>query len=325
MDLNKAATPQSASKTGVIAAFAAIYVVWGSTYLGIFYALESFPPFLLAAFRFIVAGLLLLGWSFLQGERLPPMSSVGRITLAGLLMLYLGNGAVTWVEQYLPSGLAAIVVATVPLWFVLLDRRQWSYYFSNGGIIAGLLIGFAGVLVLFAGKESTGIFNTPVKLVSLGVLVCGTIGWAVGSLYTKYQQMQGSITMRAGLQMLAAGFAFLVTAALTKECRSFAFSAVTTRSLLALVYLIIFGSLIGYLAYIWLLRVRPASLVGTYAYVNPVVAVFLGWAFAGESISLQQMIGLGIIIGGLLLVNLYKEKTSAPEKTLPLGINTQEV
>ncbi len=325
MDLNKAAAPQRASKTAVIAAFAAIYVVWGSTYLGILYALESFPPFLLAAFRFIIAGLLLLGWSFLQGERLPPLSSMRKIALAGLLMLYLGNGSVTWVEQYLPSGLAAIVVATVPLWFVLLDRKQWSYYFSNGGIIAGLLIGFAGVLVLFAGKESTGIFNTPVKLISLGVLVCGTIGWAVGSLYTKYQPMQGSTTMRAGLQMLAAGLAFLATAALTKEYGIFTFSAVTARSLLALVYLIIFGSLIGYLAYIWLLGVRPASIVGTYAYVNPVVAVFLGWAFVGERISVQQMVGLGVIIAGLLLVNLYKEKPTAPEKPLSLEVNTQKV
>lgn len=306
---NTSSTP---SKGAVIAAFAAIYVIWGSTYLGILYAIESIPPFMMAATRFLVAGGLLLAWCLAKGEKFPPRGSLAKIALSGLLMLFVGNGAVTWVEQYLPSGLAAIVVATVPLWFVLLDKKQWSFYFSNKGIIFGLLIGFAGVILLFAGRAAANLFDSPMKIISLAVLVCGTIGWTAGSLFAKYQKMEGSTMMKVALQMLAAGIAFSIASLIGGEHRGFEIAQVTTPSLLALLYLIFFGSMVGYLAYMWLLSVRPASVVGTYAYVNPVVAVFLGWAFVNESISLQQSIGLGVIILGLLLVNMYKEKPASP-------------
>jgi drug/metabolite transporter (DMT)-like permease len=295
------------STAAVVAAFGAIYIFWGSTYLGIVYALQSFPPFLLAAVRFLIAGTLLLGWCLFKGEKLPPLDSVLKIAFSGLLMLFIGNGAVTWVEQYLPSGLAAIVVATVPLWFVLLDKRQWSFNFSNKGIIAGLLVGFVGVVLLFAGKGTATLFDSPVKMLSLLILVCGTIGWTAGSLYAKYKQMAGSATMKAAIQTLAASFAFTITSLSAGEHNEFVLADVSGQSILAMLYLIIFGSLIGYLAYVWLLSIRSASLVGTYAYVNPVVAVVLGWAFIGETISTQQMIGLGIIIVGLLLVNFYRD------------------
>ncbi len=299
------------SKTLVIAAFAAIYIIWGSTYLGILYAIESIPPFLMAAIRFIVAGAVLLGWCFIKGETFPPLNDVFKICFSGLLMLFAGNGAITWVEQYLPSGLAAIVVATVPLWFVLLDKKQWSFYFSNRGIIAGLLTGFAGVVLLFWGKAAANLFDSPVKTASLLILICGTICWTAGSLYAKYKKTGGSTGMKVALQMLTAGIAFSIAALIAGEQNRFVVNQVTNQSLFALLYLIVFGSLIGYLAYMWLLSVRPASLVGTYAYVNPVVAVFLGWAFAGETISTQQLTGLGTIILGLLLVNWFKEKDSA--------------
>ena len=216
----------------------------------------------------------------------------------------MGNGAVTWVEQYLPSGLAAIIVATVPLWFVLLDKRQWSFYFSNKGIILGLLIGFAGVILLFAGKAAANIFDSKIKIISLFVLIIGTLGWTAGSLYSKYKKMEGSTMMKVAIQMLAAGIAFAITGLISGEQKTFVLSNVSATSVGALLYLIVFGSLIGYLAYMWLLSVRPASLVGTYAYVNPVVAVFLGWAFVNETISTQQMIGLGVIITGVAIGKL---------------------
>ncbi len=316
------------SKTAVIAAFAAIYIIWGSTYLGILYAIKTIPPFFMAGTRFLVAGLLLLGWCFFKGEKLPDTNSILKIAFSGLLMLFIGNGAVTWVEQYLPSGLAAIIVATVPLWFVLLDKREWKFYFSNKGIILGLLIGFAGVVLLFAGNAATNIFDSEIKIISLFVLMIGTIGWTVGSLYAKYKTMEGSTTMKVGLQMLAAGLAFAITGVASGEQNGFSVNEVGSTSIIALLYLIIFGSLVGYLAYMWLLSVRPASLVGTYAYVNPVVAVFLGWAFVNETISTQQMIGLGIIILGLLLVNLSKDKKPAPIKDteqLPNRIESVQV
>lgn len=306
--MNNTPVHLKASKAMVIAAFAAIYIIWGSTYLGILYAIKSIPPFFMAGTRFLVAGILLLSWCAIKGEKMPNVNSILKISFSGLLMLFIGNGAVTWVEQYLPSGLAAIIVATVPLWFVLIDKREWKFYFANKGIIIGLIIGFGGVILLFAGNAATNIFDSPIKIISLFVLMAGTIGWTIGSLYAKYQKMEGSTTMKVGLQMLAAGIAFAVTGFASGEQNNFAISEVSKTSIIALLYLIFFGSLIGYLAYMWLLSVRPASLVGTYAYVNPVVAVFLGWLFVNEKISTQQIIGLGIIILGLLMVNFYKEK-----------------
>ncbi|HEX2608314.1 MAG TPA: EamA family transporter [Flavisolibacter sp.] len=303
------------AKSLVIAAFAAIYLIWGSTYLGILLAIKTIPPMLMAAARFSIAGLLLLAWGLIKKESLPPVSSILRIALSGLLMLFIGNGAVTWVEQYLPSGLAAIIVATVPLWFVVLDKRQWNFYFRNKQIIFGLCIGFAGVILLFAGKSAANLFNDKMRFISLLVLIAGTISWTIGSLYAKYQPMEGSTTMKVALQMLAAGLAFFVLAFATGEHHHFSIHKVAPTSLAALGYLILFGSLVGYLAYMWLLSVRPASLVGTYAYVNPVVAVFLGWLIAKEQISLQQGVGLTIIVLGLVIVNLSKEKALARDQT----------
>ncbi len=303
---------QEPAKALVIAAFAALYIIWGSTYLGILYAIHSIPPMLMAGARFTVAGLMLLAWCWFKKEKLPPFKSLGIIALSGLLMLFMGNGAVTWVEQYLPSGLAAIVVATTPLWFVLLDKRQWNYHFSNKWIIIGLLVGFAGVLLLFAGKSSGHLFDSPVKILSFFVLIAGTIGWAIGSLVTKYKPVGGSTLMKVALQMLAAGIAFFISGFASQEHQQFAWSQVSSSSILALAYLILFGSLVGYLSYIWLLGVRPPSLVGTYAYVNPIVAVFLGWLFVGEAISQQQVIALSVILLGVIVVNFAKEKKVPP-------------
>jgi drug/metabolite transporter (DMT)-like permease len=295
-------------KALILAAFAAIYIIWGSTYLGIVLAIKTIPPFFMAASRFLVAGIILFVWALIRKERLPDKKSILKITFSGFLMLFLGNGTLSWVEQYLPSGLAAIIVATVPLWFVLMDKRQWKFYFSNRQIIVGLLIGFAGIILLFAGNASMDIFGDRMKTISLLVLIVGTLSWTGGSLYSKYQATQGSTLMKVAIQMLTAGAALLITGFILGEQKEFLITKVSLESIGALVYLIVMGSLIAYMAYMWLLSVRPASLVGTYAYVNPVVAVFLGWLVADESISLQRVIGLLVIIAGLVIVNLSKEK-----------------
>jgi drug/metabolite transporter (DMT)-like permease len=311
--------------TLVIAAFAAIYLIWGSTYLGILLAIKSIPPLFMASARFTIAGVLLMGWALYKGEQLPHGKSIAMISLSGILMLFFGNGAVTWVEQYLPSGLAAIIVATVPLWFVLLDKRQWKFHFSNKQIIFGLCIGFAGVILLFSGKSVAGIFNDRMKIISLFILLIGTICWTAGSLYAKYRKMEGSTTMKVAIQMIASGICFFILALCLKEQKQMDINAVTWQSVVALLYLILFGSLVGYLAYMWLLSVRPASLVGTYAYVNPVVAVFLGWLFAGETISLQQVTGLGIVILGLVIVNISKEKKQGKLKEINKPVETNSI
>lgn len=295
------------SKALILAAFAALYIIWGSTYLGIKYAIETIPPFFMAGIRFLIAGLLLLVWCIIKREPTPSLKSIGIISFAGILMLFVGNAAVVWSEQYLASGLVAIIVATVPLWFVILDKRQWRFHFSNKLILVGLLIGFGGVMMLFAGNGSLGVTGSRMKIISFFVLMVGSIGWAIGSLYAKYKKTDGSTIVKVAIQMLAAGIVGIIGGFIAGEQKKFELAQVSTTSILALIYLITIGSMVAYMAYIWLLGIRPPSLVGTYAYVNPVVAVFLGWLLAGEIISTQQIIALSIILAGVLLVNFSKE------------------
>jgi len=301
-------------KALVLAAFAAVYLIWGSTYLAILLAIKTIPPLLMAGSRFIIAGLILLVYALLKGERIPDVKSLWKISLAGILMLSVGNALVAWIEQYLPSGLVAILVATVPLWFVLLDKRQWKFHFSNKQIVFGLVVGFAEVILLFAGKGSSDLFDSRMKIVSLALMLVCTIGWTIGSLYSKYQKIQGSTLMKVAIQMLAAGIINFAGGFALKEHQGFFLKNISWESVGALVYLIVMGSLVAYMAYVWLLSIRPASLVGTYAYVNPVVAVFLGWLIADEHVNTQKIIGLVIVIAGLVIVNFSKEKKVAEGK-----------
>jgi len=300
-------TVKKPAQSLVIAAFAALYIIWGSTYLAIFLAIKSIPPFLMAGGRFFIAGLVLYSWCRLQGEATPDIKSIGNISLSGVLLLFVGNSGLVWVEQYLPTGFSAIIIATVPLWFVILDKRQWKFHFANKQIIIGLLIGFAGILSLFAGKSNIN-FHDNKMLISFFVLIFGSISWATGSLYSKYKKSNGSTGMKAAIQMMAAGLLSLVVGIGSGELQVFAWSNISMQSILAVLYLITFGSLVGYMSFVWLMSVRPPSLVGTYAYVNPVVAVFLGWLFANEQITWHQVLALVIILTGVIIVNLSKEK-----------------
>jgi drug/metabolite transporter (DMT)-like permease len=306
--MEKVISTKKPSKAMVIAAFAALYLVWGSTYIAILIAIEDIPPFLMAGARFFIAGILLYTWCRIKGDTTPGIDSFQKISLAGILMLFFGTTSLIWVEQYIESGIAAIIVATVPLWFVVLDKRQWKFHFSHKLIIAGLLVGFSGVLLLFLGKGESSMTDDRMKLISLIVLLTGSILWVVGSLYAKYKPVDGSITMKASIQMMAAGFTAFIVGASTGELNDFSWSQVSLHAISAVIYLITFGSLIGFLAYVWLLSVKPPSLVGTYAYVNPVVAVFLGWLIADENITLIQIIALIVILAGVVVVNLSKEK-----------------
>lgn len=300
--------PTKPSSLAIIAAFAAIYLIWGSTYIAILFAIKDIPPFLMAGVRFFTAGLLLFVYARLRGEKAPDLQSAGKISAAGILMLFMGTGSVAWVEQYISSGIASIIVATVPLWFVLLDRSQWSFYFSNRWILTGLLVGFAGVIVLVADRKLLDFSGNSMKLISMIVLVGGSISWSVGSLYSKYKPVAATASMKAAIQMAAAGSCSLIASLIIGEHHRFSVHYVSTNAWLALGYLITFGSLIGYMSYVWLLNIKPPSLVGTYAYVNPVVAVFLGWLLIGETITWQQVIALTIILSGVILVNLSREK-----------------
>ena len=296
------------SKSLVIAAFAAVYIIWGSTYIGIVLAIKTIPPFLMAGIRFFSSGIILYIWCLAKGEKMPDIKSTLNNVLSGTLMLFFGTTSLIWVEQYLPSGLCAIIVAAVPLWFVILDKRNHKKNFSDKFILTGLVIGFIGILILFSGKSAVDLQHNSYQFIAFIVLICSGILWAAGSLFSKYAASAGSTFMKGAIQMLAAGIGGFIAALVAGEQHHFHIQQVSAQSWKALLYLVFMGSIVGYIAYIWLLSVRPASLVGTYAYVNPGVAVFLGWMIAGEVISTMQITGLVIILSGVLLVNFSKYK-----------------
>ena len=317
-DLTQTSGP-TASSALVILAFATVYIVWGSTYFFIQMAMSGFPPLLLGAIRFLVAGTLLLGWCLSQGDRIVIKSSLITSAIVGILLLVVGNGVVIWVEQTLPSALAAILVSSAPIWFVLLDKPNWGINFKSKATIGGLIIGFIGVIVLF-GEQLSDLFagNTDKsKLIGMGLLVIGSIAWSSGSLYSKHHPSEGSPTVNVAWQMIIAGLVFLPGSLLNDEFTRVQWAQIPTQAWLALGYLVLFGSIAAYSAYVWLLQVRPATQVSTYAYVNPVIAVILGVLFAHEPISLLQITGLVIILGSVLLINLskyYAEKNRSRDK-----------
>ena len=303
--MNNTLTYKEPTKGLVIAAFAAVYTIWGSTYVGIAMAIRSVPPFLMAGLRFFAAGLILFIYCLAKGEKLPPVTSVAKNSFGGILMLGAGTTSLIWAEQYLPSGRAAVIVASIPFFFVILDKRNWKQNFNDKFIISGILIGFAGIILLFQGKGSINLHNRQ-QLLGFIVLAVGSVLWAAGSLYSKYSVSQGSTLFKASIQMMAAGIAGFICSVIANERQSFEWGSVTNSSIYAMLYLIFIGSLIGYIAYIWLLSVRPPSMVGTYAYVNPAVAIFLGWLIAHETITIQQVLALVVILAGVLMVNLSK-------------------
>lgn len=293
------------AKSLVIAAFAAVYILWGSTYVAIALAIKTIPPFIMAGTRFFIAGLILYIYCLLTKEKTPAAISFSKSAAIGLLTLFGGTTALIWGEQYIPSGLAAVIVASVPFWFVLLDKRNWDKKFSDKFTLLGLVVGFAGILLLFDGKTNFDLYHKA-QLIAVAVVMIGGLLWAAGSLYSKYSGAEGSTVMLASIQMMAAGIAAFITSYIAGEPKTFLWSNVSMSSVYAVLYLITFGSIIGYIAYIWLLQVRSPAIVGTYAYVNPVVAMFLGLIFNNEIIGGTQVAALVIILSGVLLVNLSK-------------------
>ena len=300
-------------------AFASVYIIWGSTYLAILIGLKSIPPFLMTSLRFLLAGLFLFIWRLSKGDRLRSRLSIQQNGLIGILTLFCGVGSVGWAEQYLPSGIAAIIVTAVPFWFVLFDRKQWSFYFANKMILGGLIFGFAGVGLLVAmTRSATGqTSDHGHQLFAALLIMAGGIAWTTGSLYSKYHLKGDSILMNGSLQFLLAGLFSAMVSFLLGEWKHFNPQAIILESWLALFYLITMGSLVAYLSYLWLLKKKPAAQVSTYVYVNPVIAVLLGAALANEKIIMMQVIALGVILCGVLMVNLPKYRKQ-PEGEKPI-------
>ncbi|MDB5061641.1 MAG: hypothetical protein JWP67_1484 [Mucilaginibacter sp.] len=284
-------------------AFFNIYIIWGSTYLAVAYGLKSFPPFILVSLRYLTAGLIMLGWCKLKGEKLPETKFMLRQALSGTLMLVGGTGMIAWAEQYISSGQAAILVATEPLMFLLVDRKRWSEYFSNKYILAGLVIGFTGIFLFL--RLGVAVVNpSPMATIASIVVLFSAMLWVFGSLITKDSKGKSSTVMNASIQLLAAGISSAIVAYCKREQVGFSFGEVTQQAWAGLIFLIVMGSLVAYLSFIWLISIKPPAIISTHTYVNPVVAVFLGWLLIHESVNIAQLLSLIVILAGILLVNV---------------------
>ena len=286
----------------VVAAFAVIYLVWGSTYLAIRVAIESMPPFLMAGTRFLIAGALMYGWSRLRGAPRPGRPAWRAALLLGALFLLGGNGGVVWAEQFVASGLAAVLVALMPIWTAIVEWARPGGRRPGLMTTAGLLTGFAGVALLLA----PGSAGTAIDPVGAIVLIGASLSWAIASVISKGMPLPASGAQSSGMQMLAGGALLVLAGLATGEAGAVRPEAITPRSLAALLYLITFGSLLGFGAFTWLLRVTTPARVATYAYVNPVVAVVLGWALLGEPFGPRELAAAAVIVGGVALITTAK-------------------
>jgi drug/metabolite transporter (DMT)-like permease len=293
----------------IIIAYFLIYVVWGSTYYFIGVALRGFPPFLLGALRFTAAGTILLFLSYRRGEVVCKKNLIKKSAVSGIVLLFIDMAVVMLAQQYLSSSLVAIIASSTAIWIMALDAPMWRRNFRNPAICTGIIIGFLGVLMLYAEQLSEDRLHEH-KEYGILLLVFGCISWALGTLYAKYRSSgEEEVNAFAGSawQMLFAALMFWICATASREIVSIDVAAVPLSAWLSLVYLIIFGSLLAYSAYVWLLKVRPATEVGTHAYVNPFIAVLLGTTWGGEHVTLLQVAGLVIILLGVMLVNLSKK------------------
>lgn len=294
------------SRVKLVAAFAAIYVIWGSTYLAILMAIQTLPPLLMAGARFLVAGLILLAWAGRSAIAHTTLRQWRNAAVIGLLLLVGGNGAVVLAERSMPSGLAALIVATLPVWMVLLEWARPGGTPPSGGVVTGLILGIIGLAVLIGPAvmhpDAVGTANNGIRIAAVVILMLGEISWATGSILSRHLDLPRSAPFATAIEMLAAGVVFLIVSALTHEPEFFDISRVSGRSIAGLIYLITFGSLVAFSAYIWLLKVSTPAKVATYAYVNPVVALFLGWALAGESLSPRTAIASAIVIAAVAVI-----------------------
>ncbi len=316
------ATPPTNHNSAIlIAAFAAIYIFWGSTYLAIKYAIETLPPFLMAGMRFAVAGLILMIWARFAKDYERPKAAHWKTSLVvGTLLLLGGNGGVVFAERYISSSLAALLVATEPFWIVLLSWLWLKGTRPNLKVALGLAIGFFGVWLLIGGQpaDTSAANSGSMQLFGTLAVIGAAMCWATGSIYGLRAPVPKSSIQTSGMQMFSGGLVLLTVSLISGEMSRFKFASVSSNSWFGLIYLIIFGSLIGFTAYSWLLKNAQPAMVATYAYVNPIIAVFLGWLIANESFTGQMLIGAGVIVGSVVLIT-SNDKAGKSEADLHPG------
>lgn len=311
----------------IIMAYFVVYVVWGSTFFFIDKALNGFTPFILGSFRFLAASIILLTYCKMKGYKLWNKKIVKQSAFIGFLLLFVDMAGIIWVEQFIASGIVAIMSAAAAIWFVLLDKPKWKENFSSVSTMLGVVLGFTGVIMLFAEQISVSEDATQrsTNLIGMVILIIGSIAWTLGSLYSKYivdadkekqknipdapKEEDLHIMVKTSWQMITAGVLFNTVALFNGEYANFDMGTVAVQDWLSLVYLITFGSILAFSSYVWLLQMRPATEVSTYAYVNPIVAVMLSYFFSDDVVTSLQIGGLIIILLSVLLMNwnLYKD------------------
>ncbi len=298
-------------KTKIWLALLAVYIIWGSTYLGIRFAIESIPPFLHAAMRFLVSAALILGWRFwIAKDEKPTLRQWRDAGIVGLFLILGGNGLVSWAEQTVDSGIAALIVGTTPLWLTLFEAIRPGGIRPGWMAISGLVVGFVGIAILI-NPETLAESAFRIDLWGAGALVMATILWASGSIYSRSADLPKSGLMFTGMQMAVGSVGLFIVSMLSNELSGFELQNVTITSWLGLAYLILIGSLVGFVAYGWLLRNAPISLVATYAYVNPVVAMLLGAWLADEILTGRVFVAAAVIISAVVVINRAKTPSLA--------------
>jgi drug/metabolite transporter (DMT)-like permease len=309
--------PQTSSKdvAKIIFAFAAIYIIWGTTYLGIRIALETMPPFLMAGMRFLIAGAIMFLFLLARGAPWPQRLQWRSAVIIGGLLLGGGSGLVTWSEQQVPSGTAALVIATVPLWIALFDWLFFKGSRPGRRVTMGIILGFAGIAILVGPGQLSG--TAGFELIFLLVLLLSPILWSLGSLYSRGANLPEDTFMATAMEMLAGGALLLAAGLLTGEAGRFNVAHFSTESLAAFAYLTVLGSIIAFTAYIWLLKVVPATKVSTYTYVNPVIAVFLGWLIVNEPITATTIAAVIVIVLAVILITTAEPREQSAIEPSP--------
>ena len=303
-------------RTRIWIALIALYIVWGSTYLAIRFAVDTIPPFLMAGFRFLISGVILYAWRKAAGDPAPTRRQWRSAIIIGLLLLLGGNGLVSWAEQHVASGIAALMIASIPLWMVLLDALRPGGMKPDWQIILGVLMGFGGITLLFSSARGLSP-GDGLDLVALAVLLLAALIWSYGSLYGRDADMPSSSLLGTGIEMLGGAAGLFIVGTLAGEWPRLHLADISSTSALGLIYLIFFGSLVGFVSYSWLLRNAPIPLVSTYAYVNPLVAIFVGAWLGNEFITVRIILSALVIIGSVAVINLSKQTRTHRGKEPP--------
>jgi len=293
------------STVAIVLALLSVYIIWGSTYLGIKIAIETFPPFLMAGIRFVIAGSLLYGYVIVKERKHPKLIEWRDTTIIGTLLLMGGNGLVVIAEQSIPTSIVAIIIATVPLWMIAIGWMMKSQTEPNRSTLFGTVLGFCGVAILMYPSQQE---NLHFDLLGLSLTLLAAILWSLGSIYSQKAILPSSTMLSTAMQMITGGLVLVMVGTFSGEWQHLNPEAFSSRSFFALMYLIFFGSLLGFSAYVWLLQNVSPYLASTYAFVNPIVALILGYFFADEVLSFKALIATVFIISAVVIITFFKAK-----------------